>query len=128
MPATTSTTPACFLSSEQLQCLASGRLTTCESKARLEKLEPGRVQNKLKSAGDIVQVSDISGMPVMTAKLVDAFLTTFGQPNARLIQGLGFGSDINRYKQEYQSFWQQAFGNEPLSDSTELLVTIYEKA
>ncbi len=115
------------LSQNQIQALKSQqKFTSCEPKQRVEKRDHMLISHRHKSIGQVFDVADENGKPQAKAKLAECFVTTFGNPDPKLVSGMGFGSDIQKYKTEFSKFWQQNFPREPLSDSTELFVCVWE--
>ena len=55
-----------------------------------------------------------------------AFTTTFGDPNPRLLELIGFKDKLERFHSEYAGFYKQQFPDEDLIEETELFVTVYE--
>lgn len=116
-----------YLSANQIQALKSQRkLTSCEPKQRIEKIDGNLVSDRKKSVGQVFDVADERGKPQAKAKLLECFVTTFGNPDPKLVSGMGFGSDIQKCKSEYAMFWKRNFPTETLNDSTELFVSIWE--
>jgi uncharacterized protein YhfF len=115
-----------YLSPSATKRLKSEGLVTCESKEHLEKIEPGIVQKRMKSIGSVFDVADESGAVQTKAKLIDAFVTTFGNMDMRLVQARGFSSDRARCQKEYRHVWEATFPGKPLGSATELFVAIYE--
>jgi hypothetical protein len=50
-------------------------------------MAPGHVNNAIASIGKIFGVADVYGSVQTKARLVDAFVTTFGNPDIRLLEG-----------------------------------------
>ena len=116
-----------YLSPGQIESLKAGnKFTTCEPKERLEKIDRQVISNRQKSIGQIFDVANENGKVQTKAKLTDSFLTTFGKPDPKFVSGMGFGSEDKKMKSEYSKFWQNNFPGENLTDSTELLVTVWE--
>ncbi|PWU19278.1 MAG: hypothetical protein C5B49_06000 [Bdellovibrio sp.] len=89
-----------YLSTTEMKRLKTEGWATCESKDHLEKIEPGIVQRRIESIGSIFEVADQSGAIHAKAKLVDAFVTTFGKMDMRLVRARGFLSDRARCQEE----------------------------
>ena len=118
-----------ILPQSQIESLKSGnKLTTCEPKQRVEKLDSQLIPSRLKSIGRIFTVADENGKIQTKAKLTNCFIMTFGKPDPKFVFEMGFGSDAQKMKTEYAKFWENNFPNEQLTDSTELFVTMWELA
>lgn len=116
-----------FLGPYELENLVStGSLTSCEPKMRIDSIDSTFVDERMNSVGKIFAVADEDGNIKTSAKLKDAFVTTHGNPDLRMVAGLGFDSDIQKYKEQYELFWKQNFPESSLLDSTELFVCIWE--
>ena len=53
-------------------------------------------------------------------------MTTFGNPDPRLLQLIGFADHLERFHTQYHGFYKQQFPDEDLIEETELFVTVYE--
>ena len=116
-----------YLPQSQIESLQAGnKFTTCEPKQRVEQIDVKLISQRVKSIGHTFDVADENGKIQMKAKLTDCFVTTFGKPDPKFVVGLGFGSDVQKMKSEYAKFRQNNFSGEPLTNSTELFVTIWE--
>jgi hypothetical protein len=76
-----------FLPSSEIDRVRTCRSTFCQSLQRTEKMAPGHVNNAIASIGKIFGVADVYGSVQTKARLVDAFVTTFGNPDIRLLEG-----------------------------------------
>lgn len=118
-----------YLEPNQIQTLVSGqKLTSCEPKLRIDKIDSSFVQVRNNSIGKVFDVADEGGKIRTKAKLIECYITTFGNPKAGMVSGLGFGTDVQRYKSEYSEFWKKNFPEEMLTEESELFVTVWEHA
>ncbi|MCC2677944.1 MAG: hypothetical protein K0R29_520 [Pseudobdellovibrio sp.] len=106
--------------------IATGRLTSCEPKLRIDGIDSSFIKNRMRSVGKVFDVADEDGNIKTKAKLADSFITTFGNPDPKMVSGLGFGSDVQACKEQYSAFWKENFPEVSLTDSTELFVSIWE--
>ncbi len=121
------TTIGLFLGSSEIQNLIStGKLTSCEPKLRIDSIDSTFIQERLGSVGKIFSVADEDGNVKTKAKLTNSFVTTYGNPDSKMVSGLGFGNDIQKCKEQYAIFWKENFSESSLNDSTELFVSIWE--
>lgn len=114
-----------YLDHVGLQILKNGLFVSCEPKDRIEQISPGLVQQRLAEVGDTYLICDLNQQVQAKAKLAEAFVTYFGDPDTRLLDLLGFSEDSERFRQEYTGFFKQQFPDEVLVDDTELFVTVY---
>ncbi|PWU15006.1 MAG: hypothetical protein C5B49_12390 [Bdellovibrio sp.] len=117
-----------YLPMDEIERVKKRRCTFCQPKERTEKLAPGHVQKTIDSIGQVFEVADESGKIHTKARLVDAFLTTFGNPDGRLLDGYGFKSDTRGFQESYREFWSANIADFKLQDDTELFVFTYEPA
>lgn len=115
-----------YLDHVALQILKSGLFVSCEPTERIEQISPGLTNQRLAEVGETYLVCDLNQQVQGKAKLVDAFSTTYGDPDPRLLQFLGFLDKPDRFKTEYSGFFKQQFPDQILIDETELFVTAYE--
>ena len=106
--------------------ISQQKFTCCEPKLRIEEIDSTLIPERRKLVGQVFDVVDEVGKHQAKAKLSECFITTFGNPDAKLVFGMGFGSDIQKCKSEYAKFWKQSFPTETLNDSTELFVSVWE--
>lgn len=115
-----------YLDHVALQILKNGLFVSCEPKERIEQISPGLTDQRLAEVGETYLVCDLNQQVQAKAKLVDAFATTYGDPDLRLLKFLGFSDNPDRFRTEYSGFFKQQFPDEVLIDETELFVTAYE--
>ncbi len=115
-----------YLDDISMQVLKKGVFVSCEPKESIEELAPGLPDERMAEIGQIYLVANMEKETQGKAKLVDAFVTTFGQPDSRLIELVGFQHDTEKFRSEYGNFYRKQFPNVELNDETELFVTIYE--
>jgi uncharacterized protein YhfF len=115
-----------YLDDISMQVLKKGVFVSCEPMESIEALAPGLPDERMSEIGQIYLVANMEKETQGKAKLVDAFVTTFGQPDPRLIEIVGFRDDSEKFRAEYGNFYRKQFPNVELGDETELFVTIYE--
>ena len=114
-----------YLPLEEIERVKKEGATFCQPKVRVEALEPGLVQKTIVSVGKVFDVADEEGKVRAQARLTDAFITTFGSPDARLLEGYGFKGNVVGFQDKCREFWHQQFPDSRLSEKTELFVIIY---
>jgi uncharacterized protein YhfF len=115
-----------YLDEVSMQVLKKGVFVSCEPKDQVEQIAPGLPAERMSEIGQIYLVADMKQQTQGKAKLVDAFTTTFGQPDSRLMQLIGCEDKVEKFQKDYGSFYRKQFPEIELSDETELFVTIYE--
>lgn len=115
-----------YLDPVSLQILKNGVFVSCEPKDRIEKLSPGLIDERIAEVGHTYLVCNMQKEQVGKAKLVDAFSTTFGNPDDRLLKLIGFECQLERFHSQYAGLYKQQFPDEVLIEETELFVTVYE--
>ncbi|MBC7420853.1 MAG: hypothetical protein H7328_08995 [Bdellovibrio sp.] len=115
-----------YLDEISLQILKKGLFVSCEPKQRIEELAPGLPDERVAEIGETYLVCNMNNEEQGKAKLIDAFTTTFGEPDARLLALIGFQDNIEKFQKEFGAFYQKQFPDAELLSETELFVTIYE--
>ncbi len=115
-----------YLDEISLQVLKKGLFVSCEPKHRIEELAPGLADQRVAEIGETYLVCNMSNEEQGKAKLIDAFTTTFGEPDPRLLQLIGFEENIEKFQIQYGNFYKKQFPDADLQHETELFVTIYE--
>lgn len=115
-----------YLDEISLQLLKRGSFVSCEPIERIEQFSPGLPQERMSEIGQTYLVADMQKQPLLKAKLVDAFVTYFGDPDPCLTEMIGYGDDVEKFQNEYADFYEKQFPDFELDDATELFVTIYE--
>ena len=115
-----------YLDPISLQILKSGLFVSCEPKDRIDKISPGLVNERVAEVGQTYLICNLQKEEIGKAKLVEAFLTTFGNPAPRLLELIGFTGKTERFHSQYLGFYTQQFPDEILIEETELFVTVYE--
>ncbi len=115
-----------YLDHVSMHVLAKGLFVTCEPVDRIESLQKGLIDERLEEVGSTYLVCDMKKEIQGKAKLVDAFITTYGEPDPKLLKYMGFADQLTRFKTEYAGFFKTHFPEESLIDETELFVTAYE--
>ena len=114
-----------YLDEISLKVLQKGLFVSCEPKERIEQLAPGLAEERMSEIGEIYLVCKMNSEEQGKAKLVDAFTTTYGEPDLRLLELIGV-QDNEKFKTQYGGFYKSQFPKEKLTDETELFVTVYE--
>ena len=115
-----------YLDHVSMHVLSRGLFVTCEPVERIESIQAGLIDERLEEIGSVYLVCDMEKEIQGKAKLIDAFVTTYGQPDPKLLNYMGFKDQLVRFKSEYAGFFKTHFPEEPLIDETELFVTAYE--
>ncbi len=115
-----------YLDEISLQVLQKGLFVSCEPKDRIEEIAPGLPEERMAEIGEIYLVCNMNNEEQGKAKLVDAFTTTFGEPDSRLLQLIGYEQNPEKFRTEYGAFYSKQFPDAELIEATELFVTIYE--
>lgn len=115
-----------YLDEISLQVLQKGLFVSCEPKERIEEIAPGLPDERVAEIGEVYLVCNMSNEEQGKARLVDAFTTTFGEPDLRLLQLIGFENDSAKFHDQYGAFYKKQFPEAELKNDTELFVTIYE--
>lgn len=115
-----------YLDPISMQILQNGVFVSCEPTERVENIAPGLVEERIAEVGQTYLVCDMKKEEIGKAKLVEAFTTTFGNPDPTLLELLGFKDQPEKFTSQYSGFFKQQFPDEELVDDTELFVTVYE--
>ena len=115
-----------YLDPISMQILKNGVFVSCEPKDRIEKISPGLPDERVAEVGHTYLICNMKKEEVGKAKLTIAFTTTFGNPNPKLLELIGFKDNVERFHSEYAGFYKQQFPDEDLIEETELFVTVYE--
>lgn len=115
-----------YLDKVSLHVLNSGLFVSCEPVDNIERYQKGLVDERLNEIGHVFLVCDLEKEIQGKAKLVDAYVTTFGEPDAQLLEHMGFKNDIEKFKSQYEGLFKKQFPDESLLDETELFVCVYE--
>ncbi|MFZ3231224.1 MAG: hypothetical protein WA160_13535 [Pseudobdellovibrio sp.] len=109
-----------------MEILKNGVFVSCEPTDRVEQIAPGLIEERIAEVGQTYLICDMKKEEVGKAKLAEAFTTTFGNPDPRLLELLGFAGQPDKFHSQYAGFYQQQFPGEVLIEDTELFVTVYE--
>lgn len=109
-----------------MHVLSRGLFVSCEPVDRIEQLQPGLVDERLNEVGQVYLVCDMEKEIQGKAKLVDAFITTFGDPDPTMLAHMGFKDNVAKFKAEYAGLFKKQFPEEALVEETELFVAVYE--
>lgn len=111
---------------EQLiqQIIRGEKTATCAPK---ESYSEEELQETYESVGYVVPVYDKHGNERCHIKMMDVFETTFGNPDLRLVQGEGNGTNVEEFQREHREAWKEDVQNGlQLNDSTILIVELFE--
>jgi uncharacterized protein YhfF len=115
-----------YLDPISMQILKNGVFVSCEPTERVEQIAPGLIDERIAEVGQTYLVCNMQKEEIGKAKLVEAFTTSFGQPDPRLLELLGFTGQPEKFNSQYAGFYKQQFPDEDLVEETELFVTVYE--
>jgi len=115
-----------YLDDVSLQVLKKGVFVSCEPKESILELAPGLIDERMSEIGQVYLVANLNKETQGKACLVDAFLTSFGQPDRQLLELMGFTDDIQKFQTAYGSFYRKQFPEAELTEDTELFVCVYE--
>jgi uncharacterized protein YhfF len=115
-----------YLDKVSMHLLNKGLFVSCEPVDKIENAQPGLVDERLSEVGNYYLVCDLEKEIQGKAKLVDAFITTYGDPDPIILKHMGFENKVAQFKKEYAGLFANQFPNESLIDETELFVCIYE--
>ncbi len=115
-----------YLDQVALHILNQGFFISCEPVDKIESAQPGLIDERLGEVGVVYLVCDLEKEIQGKAKLTEAFITTYGDPDPTLLLHMGFTDKLEKFKSEYAGLFKQQFPDESLMDETELFVCIYE--
>jgi uncharacterized protein YhfF len=115
-----------YLDKVSMHLLNKGLFVSCEPVDKIENVQPGLVDERLSEVGHCYLVCDLEKEIQGKARLVDAFITTYGEPDPIILKHMGFENKIALFKKEYAGLFKSQFPEESLIDETELFVCIYE--
>jgi hypothetical protein len=115
-----------YLDKIAMHILNRGVFVSCEPVDRIESIQPGLVDERLSEVGTVYLVCNLEKEIEGKAKLTDAFITTYGEPDPVMLTHMGFSGKPDKFKSEYAGLFRQQFPEDALIDETELLVCIYE--
>lgn len=115
-----------YLDQVAMHILNRGIFVSCEPVDRIESAQPGLVDERLSEVGMTYLVCDTQKEIQGKAKLVDAFITTYGDPDPLMLEHMGFKDQPEKFKNEYAGLFKHQFPEDALVDETELFVCIYE--
>ncbi len=74
--------------------------------------------------GDVLTVLDAEGEPACNVRVLDVFATTWGDPDPRLVDGEGYGEEVEAWQRFVEPALADGLAQEgiDLTDDTELLV------
>lgn len=115
-----------YLDQVSMHILNNGLFVSVEPVERIDQIQPGLVDERLSEKGDTYLVCDMNKEIQGKAKLVDAFITSFGEPDPVMLSHMGFKDQVEKFKSEYSGLFKAQFPDFSLIDETELLVCVYE--
>jgi uncharacterized protein YhfF len=115
-----------YLDTVSMHILNKGLFVSCEPVDNIEKHQPGLVDERLSEVGNYYLVCDMEKEIQGKAKLVDAFITTFGEPDPIILGHMGFKDNVEKFKTEYSGLFKSQFPDDSLMEETELFVCVYE--
>ncbi len=115
-----------YLDKVSMHILNRGLFVSCEPVDRIDAVQPGLVDERLSEKGNVYLVCDLEKEIQGKAKMTDAFITTFGDPDPIILEHMGFKDNVAKFKSEYTGLFEKQFPEFSLIDETELLVCIYE--
>lgn len=115
-----------YLDKISMHILNRGLFVSCEPVENIEKYQSGLVDERLADIGQTFLICDMEKEIQGKAKLVDAFITTFGDPDPSMLKYMGFENQPQKFKSEYEGLFKQQFPEDPLIEETELFVCVYE--
>jgi uncharacterized protein YhfF len=115
-----------YLDKVSMHILNNGLFVSCEPVERIDAVQPGLVDERLNEKGNVFLVCDLEKEIQGKAKLADAFITTFGDPDPIMLAHMGFTDNVEKFKSEYAGLFEKQFPEFSLIEDTELLVCVYE--
>ncbi|WP_373323219.1 ASCH domain-containing protein [Alkalihalobacterium chitinilyticum] len=103
------------------QILKGEKTATCAPKEEYSQKE---LDETYEPVGKLVTVCDKDGHARCNVRLREVFETTFGDPDLRLIQGEGYGENVETFQETHKAAWQN-IGIE-LKEETVLVVELFE--
>lgn len=115
-----------YLDDISLQVLKKGLFVSCEPQQSILQLAPGLIEERMSEIGQVYLVANLNKETQGKACLIDAFTTSFGHPDPRLLEVMGYSGEAHKFQQAYGDFYRQQFPDQDLNDETELFVCVYE--
>lgn len=115
-----------YLDKVSMHILNQGIFVSCEPVERIDAVQPGLVDERLNEKGNTFLVCDLEKEIQGKAKLTDAFITTFGEPDPIMLAHMGFKDQVEKFQAEYAGLFETQFPEFTLMEETELLVCVYE--
>lgn len=107
------------------QILTGQKIATCSFKIEYTAAELAQLRA---TKGRLVTVVGHRGTPRCNIRMLDVFETTYGNPDARLIAGEGYGHDVARFQSDHAEVWRTTVKDAPLTAETVLMVELFELA
>ena len=88
----------------------------------------GELNDLYASVGKLTTVIDKNQKPRCNIKILDVFETKFGLPDPRLVQGEGYGSNVEAFRDAHRKAWSDLVnsGQLILNEETVLIVELFE--
>jgi len=115
-----------YLDKISMHILNKGLFVSCEPVERIEEIQKGLVDERLSEKGQTYLVCDLEKEIQGKAKLVDVFITTYGDPDPIMLEHMGFKDKPDKFKIEYAKHYNAQFPDYSLIEDTELFVCVYE--
>jgi hypothetical protein len=90
-----------YLDKVSMHILNQGIFVSCEPVERIDAVQPGLVDERLNEKGNVFLVCDLEKEIQGKAKLTDAFITTFGEPDPIMLAYMGFKDQVEKFQAEY---------------------------
>lgn len=115
-----------YLDKVSLHILNSGIFVSCEPVDNIERQQKGLVDERLSEIGQTFLICDLEKEIQGKAKLVDAYITTFGDPDPQMLEFMGFKDKPKKFKEQYEGLFKSQYPDDSLLDETELFVCVYQ--
>lgn len=109
-----------------MHILNKGLFVSCEPVERIDEIQKGLVDERLSEKGQTFLVCDMEKEIQGKAKLIDAFISTYGDPDPIMLEYMGFKDNPDKFKAEYAKLYNAQFPDYSLIEDTELFVCVYE--
>ncbi len=89
---------------------------------------PDELDEVLTGEGELYAASSCGRPPRCVIRITEVYETPFGNPDSRLVEGEGDGTDVTRFQEDHRVAWAATLGDRPLLDSELLIVELFELA
>lgn len=76
--------------------------------------------------GKLVTVENYKGEPKCNVKVLEVFETDFHNPDIRVVQGEGYGNDVELFKEEHRKIYAGLKGNNNIPSDAKITVELFE--